>query len=151
MKIISSTSLFYAVEEVYSCLERYVQDREYPLLLKSKDGVGYFNFDLKQLVLVERNFIKMNNITGIGWINEKECLIMNDKNTYHYAIINQALKQKSVHPSNLLFGQNEMVMKTWIISHIDEQQDSNIPIFYAVVQKETSEGKKYPAMKLKIK
>lgn len=52
VKLVSTTSLFYAVEEVYSCLERYAQDRDYPLILKSKDGVGYFNFDFKELKLV---------------------------------------------------------------------------------------------------
>lgn len=133
VKLISTTSLFYAVEEVHTCLERYAQDRDYPLLFKSKDGVGYFNFDFKELTLIERNFIKMANITGIGWISDKECLIMNDKSTSHYAIINQALKQKSTHANNLKFGHAEIVKKIWIIGHIDEQQDSNIAIFYAVV------------------
>lgn len=75
----------------------------------------------------------MANITGIGWISDKECLIINDRNLYHFVITNQTLKQKSVHAHNLKIGHNEKLKKMWIIGHIDEQQDSNIPVFYAVI------------------
>lgn len=151
MNLQNSVSLFYAVEDIYTCQEKFIQDRDFPILLKAKHGVGYFNFDLKENNLVERNFLKLNNVMGIGWVSDKECLIVTDKSVTHYSINNLYLKQKSSHPNTLICGPNETIEKVWVVGTISEEQDCNIPIFYATVAKEKKEDQRHPHMKLRIK
>jgi hypothetical protein len=63
--------LRYEVEAIYTCQVNYIQDRDFPLLFKAKDGVGYFNFDLKEFTLTESNFIRLSNVIGVGFISDK--------------------------------------------------------------------------------
>ncbi len=73
---------------------------------------------------------------GVGWISDKECLVLDGNNIIHNTVVQQQLKQKSSLAANLLVDKDEQIQKTWILGHVDEQQDSTIVIFYGIVPKE---------------
>jgi hypothetical protein len=91
----------------------------------------------------------MNKVIGVGFISDKECLLIDEKNIHHYAIQQTMMKQKSVNEISLRVGESECIKRMWILGHIDEQQDSTVTIFYATVPKQDCDD--YPPMKLKIK
>lgn len=73
---------------------------------------------------------------GVGWISDKECLVLDGNNIIHNTVVQQQLKQKSSIVANLLVDKDEQIQKTWILGHVDEQQDSTIVIFYGTVPRE---------------
>jgi hypothetical protein len=143
--------LGYEVEAIFSCEANYIQDRDFPLLFKTRDGLSYLNFDLKEYTLTERNFIRLANVIGAGFISDKECILLDDKNIHHYAIQHSLLWQKSVEEHGLRVAESELIKRTWILGHIDDQQDSTVTIFYAAITRKENPDEAYPPMRLKIK
>ena len=72
------------------------------MIITSKTGFSYFNYDLKENSIAERCFFKTNNLLGTGWINDRECLVYDNLEVYHYYVNQGILKEKSRSISNLV-------------------------------------------------
>lgn len=143
-------NLPYYIEQVFQCDSKHIQDKDFPLIVKYKNGCGYLNFDLKESTIEERNFLKIPNLLNVAWINDHECLLADENNLHHYTIVQGQFKLKICKPLNLIIKEGEVLKKIWILPHVDEQQDSIIPIFYTTIPSRQTEFI-YPPMKLKAK
>lgn len=76
------------------------------MIVTSKNGYSYLNYDLKDNSIVERCVFRGVGICGIGWINDKECLVYDDVDVIHYVITQGILQEKSRHLSNLIIPSN---------------------------------------------
>lgn len=114
-----------------------MQDRgDVPLLVRSKTGVSLFVFDVKETALREKNTIKHENLLGVGWISEKECLLLDSLNVTHLAVVQGIIHKKSGMPAHLKIPEASVVTGTWIIGQAEEEQDSKVIIFYTFTAKE---------------
>lgn len=82
-------------------MSKYIQDRDFPIIIKNSTGVTYFNFDLKEYKLHEKNVIKLQSVLGIGWVSDRECFIVDGELIKHYHINQGLLTCKSTQPVNL--------------------------------------------------
>ena len=117
----------------------------------SKFGLAFFVFDIKEISLKEKKFIKQDNFLGVGWISEKECIILANSKIFHYNINQGVPSEKSTLEANLKVSAGEAVRGVWIMGQAEEEQDSKIIIFYCVTAKDIDLSEKHIPMKLKIK
>lgn len=151
-KLIQTLSLTFEVLSASTCDPKFVQDRgDVPILLEAKNGFALLVFDVKEMALVEKNFIKQERIIGMNWISEKECIVMDNLNFYHYYLSHGLLKPRLIIPSELRVGEHEMIRGTWITGSAEEEQDARIVIFYTTTSKTVEQGEKHVSMRLKIK
>lgn len=51
VQAIGTVLLAHDVEEIYTCQHSYIQDRDFPIIIKFAEGLGYLNYDLKEYTL----------------------------------------------------------------------------------------------------
>lgn len=85
-----------AVLSIHSCDQKYVQDRgDVPILLRYSHGVHLFIFDTKEMILKDKWTTKVNGLLGVGWINDREFIILDNYRIHHYSFSQGSVKRKS--------------------------------------------------------
>lgn len=90
----------------------------------------------------QKDFIKVNQILSAEWLTDKECVVVTEEGFFYcYQIVDGALKMKEKLQISFEKPDGHFIRNGWLISNIDEEQESIFTLFYAVAESEEEETK----------